>query len=122
MTARIVKQPGPDHPITIEPNPQRVVVKIGDRVIVDTVRALTLREASYGPVQYVPMADVNASLLEASDHMTYCPYKGECSYFSIPEGGVRSVNAVWFYKAPYPAVAAIKDHVAFYPDRVDGLI
>jgi uncharacterized protein (DUF427 family) len=82
---------------------------------------LTLREASYPPVQYIPRRDVDAVLLERTDHATYCPYKGDCTYYSIPLGGERSVNAVWTYEAPYAAVAAIKDHVAFYPDRVDAI-
>jgi uncharacterized protein (DUF427 family) len=82
---------------------------------------LTLREASYPPVQYIPRKDVDTALLERTDHATYCPYKGDCTYYSIPLGGERSVNAVWAYEAPYAAVAAITDHVAFYPDRVDAI-
>jgi len=113
--------PGPDHPITIEPNPARVVVSIAGRVVADTRDALMLREASYPPVQYIPRKDVDVSLLERTSHATYCPYKGECSYYSIPIGGKRSVNAVWSYETPYAAVARIRDHVAFYPDRVDGI-
>jgi uncharacterized protein (DUF427 family) len=114
-----IKHPGPDHPITIEPNHTRVVVSIAGRVVADTRDALTLREATYPPVQYVPLKDVDVSLLERTSHATYCPYKGECSYYSIPVGGERSVNAVWTYESPSPAVAQIKDHVAFYPNRVD---
>jgi uncharacterized protein (DUF427 family) len=116
-----VKTPGPDHPITIERNPARVVVSVGGRVIADTCAALTLREASYAPVHYIPRQDVDMSLLERTDHATYCPYKGDCSYFSIPIGGERSSNAVWTYEAPFAAVARIKDHLAFYPKRVDAL-
>ncbi len=118
---RSIKIPGPDHPITVAPNPARVVVTLGGRTIADTRAALTLREASYPAVQYIPRADVDMSLLERSTHTTYCPYKGECNYFSIPAGGERSVNAVWTYESPYDAVAGIKDHVAFYTDRVDGV-
>jgi uncharacterized protein (DUF427 family) len=113
--------PGPDHPITIEPNPARVVVSIAGRVLADTREALTLREASYPAVQYIPLKDVDVSLLERTSHATYCPYKGECSYYSIPIGGERSVNAVWSYESPFAAVARIREHVAFYPDRVDGI-
>jgi uncharacterized protein (DUF427 family) len=116
-----MKIPGPDHPITIERNPKHVVVKIGDRVIADTRAALALKEASYPVVQYVPRQDVNMALLERTDHTTYCPYKGDASYYSIPLGGARSTNAIWSYEAPYEAVAEIKDHVAFYPDRVDSI-
>lgn len=118
---RSIKIPGPDHPITVAPNPARVVVTLGGHTIADTRAALTLREASYPAVQYIPRADVDMSLLERSTHTTYCPYKGECNYFSIPAGGERSVNAVWTYESPYDAVAGIKDHVAFYVDRVDGV-
>jgi uncharacterized protein (DUF427 family) len=121
MATREIKQPGPDHPITIEANPRRVVVSVSGRVLSDTTDALTLREAGYAPVEYIPLADVDESLLEPSDHETYCPYKGECAYFSVPLGGERSQNAVWTYREPYPAVAAIKDHVAFYPSRVDAI-
>jgi uncharacterized protein (DUF427 family) len=121
MTSRIVKSPGPDHPIAIEPTKGRVTVTVAGRIIADSRRALTLREASYPAVQYIPRGDVEMSLLEATDHATYCPYKGECSYFSIPSGGERAVNAVWSYETPYDAVTEIKDHLAFYPDRVEAL-
>jgi len=114
---RPVKQPGPEHPITIEPNPARVVVRAGERVIADTTRALTLREAGYAPVSYIPLEDVERSLLIPTDHATYCPYKGDASYYTI-DGAERGENAVWEYREPYAAVAAIAGHVAFYPDRV----
>ena len=120
-TAKPIKVPGPDHPITIERNPKRVVITAAGRVVADTRDALILREASYQAVQYVPRKDVNMALLERTEHATYCPYKGDSSYFSIPLGGNRSTNAVWTYEAPYPAVMLIKDHLAFYPDRVDAI-
>ena len=119
--AKPIKIPGPDHPIAIERNPNRVVVRVAGRVVADTSEALTLREASYPAIQYVPRKDVNMMLLERTEHATYCPYKGECAYFSIPSGGDRSTNAVWTYEAPYEAVSPIKDHLAFYPDRVDAI-
>lgn len=121
MTSKPIKIPGPDHPIVIEANPARVVVTLGGAVIADTRNALTLREASYPAVQYIPRKDVDMTLLARTGHATYCPYKGECAYYSIPAGGERSVNAVWTYEAPYAAVEAIKDHVAFYPSRVDAI-
>ena len=121
MTNKPIKIPGPDHPITIERNPSRVVVTLGGKVIADTAHALTLREASYSPVHYVPRKDVDMAALERTQHSTYCPYKGDASYYSIPAGGERSVNAIWTYEAPYEAVAEIRDHVAFYPDRVDSI-
>jgi uncharacterized protein (DUF427 family) len=121
MNARQPRIPGPDHPITLTPNPARVLVRAAGALIADTREALILQEASYPPVQYIPRKDVDMKLLRRTDHTTYCPYKGDCSYYSIPSGGERSVNAVWTYESPYPAVAQIKDYVAFYPGRVDGI-
>ncbi len=116
-----VRIPGPDHPITIEKNGTRIVVKVAGRVIADTKESLTLQEAKYPAVHYIPRKDVDMTLLERTSHQTYCPYKGESAYFSIPAGGERSVNAVWTYEQPYEAVAEIRDHVAFYTDRVDSI-
>jgi len=115
------KAPDSDHPISIERNPARVVVSVAGHVIADTRKALTLREADYSPVQYIPREHVDFTQLEKTDHATYCPYKGDCSYYSVPAGGEKSINAVWTYKNPYHAVAQIKGHVAFYPDRVDEI-
>jgi uncharacterized protein (DUF427 family) len=119
--AKPIKIPGPDHPISIERDTERVIVSVGGRVIADTREALTLSEAHYPAIQYIPRKDVDMTLLEPSDHSTYCPYKGGCSYFSILLGGERSVNAVWSYEAPYAAVTPIKDYLAFYPNRVDAI-
>ncbi len=121
MSAKPVRIPGPDHPITIEPSAERVVVKVAGKVIADSREALSLREATYPPVLYIPRKDVDMTALERTDHATYCPFKGDCSYYSIRAGGERSVNAVWTYEAPYEAVAAIKEHLAFYPNRVDAI-
>ncbi|CAG2153198.1 hypothetical protein LMG31506_04766 [Cupriavidus yeoncheonensis] len=119
--ARPVKIPGKDHPITIERNPSRVVVTVAGKVVADSRNALTLREAGYPAVIYVPREDAEMSLLERTAHATYCPYKGDCAYFSIAAGGERSVNAVWTYESPYEAVAPIRNHLAFYRDRVDTI-
>jgi uncharacterized protein (DUF427 family) len=121
MKTKQIEIPGPDHPISIQRNPARVVVSVAGHVVADTRSALTLREADYSPVQYIPREDVDLSQLERTDHATYCPYKGDCGYYSIPAGGRKSVNAVWSYEDPYPAVAQIKGHVAFYPKRVDEI-
>jgi len=121
MKEKKVMLPGPDHPISIQRNPARVVVSAAGRVIADTGNALTLREADYPAVQYISREDVDFSQLERTDHATYCPYKGECSYYSIPAGEKKSVNAVWSYEDPFPAVAQIGGHLAFYPDRVDEI-
>jgi uncharacterized protein (DUF427 family) len=116
-----MKIPGPDHPITIEPNFNRVVVSVGGRAIADSTHALTLKESSYRPVQYIPREDVDMALLERSRHATHCPYKGDAAYYSVRVNGRGVENAVWTYESPYDAVAAIKGHLAFYPDRVDTI-
>src|SRR5947209_4900428 len=121
MKEKQIKNPGPDHPISIQRNPARVVVSVAGRVIAETCNALALREADYSAVQYIPREDVDLTQLERTDHATYCPYKGDCNYYSIPAGGEKSVNAVWSYEEPFPAVAQIRGHVAFYPDRVDEI-
>lgn len=117
MSSKPIRIPGPDHPITIEPNPGRVIVTLGDRVVADSRNALTLREASYPSVHYIPRADVDMALLEASAHQTYCPYKGDASYFSVRGGDARLTNSVWSYQHPHDAVAGIAGHLAFYADR-----
>ena len=118
MTDKPIRIPGPDHPITIEPSTVRVKVTAGDQIIADTANALVLREANYPAVLYIPREDANLALLSRTDHMTYCPYKGDASYFSLPAGIDKGENAIWTYEAPYDAVAQIKDHLAFYTDRV----
>ena len=122
MKEKQVKLPDPDHPISIQRNPARVVVSVAGRVVADTRNALTLREADYPPVEYIPPEDVDFSQLERTDHATYCPYKGDCSYYSIRAGGKKSVNAVWSYQEPFSAVEQIRGHVAFYPDRIDEIV
>jgi uncharacterized protein (DUF427 family) len=114
--------PGAGHAITIEPSPYAVVATVAGKVIACSARALVLREPSYPPVFYIPRQDIDMTLLQRSDHTTYSPHKGDCAYYSIPAGGERSVNAAWIYEAPFAAVAAIKDHLAFYPDRIDSIV
>jgi uncharacterized protein (DUF427 family) len=117
--SREMKLPGPDHQISIAPSTDRVRVRSGETTIADSNSTLVLHETNYQPVRYIPLADVDRSLLAPSDLTTYCPYKGDASYYSIIADQERGTNAVWSYDQPYPAVAEIKDHVAFYPDRVD---
>jgi uncharacterized protein (DUF427 family) len=121
MNTRPERIPGPDHPISIAPSNRRVVVKVAGQVIADSVSALRLQEASYPAVLYVPRADVDMSKLQRTEQMTYCPYKGDCSYYSIPSGGDKAANAVWSYEKPYASVSSIKEHLAFYPSRVDSI-
>jgi uncharacterized protein (DUF427 family) len=116
-----MREPGPDHPITIEPTPGRVTVRLNGQVIADSSRALTLREASYPPVQYIPREDAAMALLQPTAHRTHCPYKGDAAYYTIAADGRTAANAIWTYEQPFPAVAAIKGHLAFYPNRVDSI-
>lgn len=120
MSSRVQRVPGPDHPIDVKPSKDHVVVRVADRAVADTKRSLSLQEANYPVVHYIPREDVDMSLLERTDHHTYCPYKGDASYYSIPSAGDRGTNAVWTYEHPYDSVASIKDHLAFYSTRVDA--
>jgi uncharacterized protein (DUF427 family) len=100
----------------------RVVARVGAQIVADTTRALTMREASYPPVHYVPLEDVDQTLLTASATQTYCPYKGDASYYGIAAADGERPDAVWSYREPYDAVADIAGHVAFYTDRVDVVV
>jgi uncharacterized protein (DUF427 family) len=111
--------PGPDHPITVAPTGKHVVVKAGGKVIAETDNALTLHESNYPPVHYLPLQDVDADVISPTDHETYCPYKGDASYYSISTVDGELENVIWTYEQPYEAVAEIKDHVAFYPNKVE---
>ena len=113
--------PVPDHPITISPAEGKVRITVAGKIIAESKQALRLKERRYPPVYYLPRSDADMSLLERTTHYTYCPYKGDCSFYSIPIGGENSNNAVWTYENPYEAVADIKDHLAFYPTRVDAI-
>jgi uncharacterized protein (DUF427 family) len=121
MKTKEIKIPGPDHPITITPSKNQVQVTVAGHTIAKSTRTLVLEEKGYPPVYYIPREDADMSLLLRTTHYSYCPYKGDCSYFSIPAGGTKSEYAVWTYEQPYEAVAAIKDHLAFYPTRVDEI-
>jgi uncharacterized protein (DUF427 family) len=116
--SRDVRIPDAAHPITIAPSNDHVVVRDRDRTIADSRSTLVLQEVNYAPVRYIPLADLDRSLLVDSDTTTYCPYKGEASYYSIADAGERGNDAIWFYDQPYPAVSEIEGHVAFYADRV----
>ncbi|GJE61408.1 DUF427 domain-containing protein [Methylobacterium trifolii] len=116
-----MKIPGPDHPIAIAPHPGRVRIVLDGVAVADTQRALSLREASYPAVLYVPRADADLTAFVRSQRTSHCPYKGDAGYFDLVVNGTRRPDAVWSYEDPYPAVAAIKDHLAFYPDRVDAI-
>lgn len=113
-----MKTPGPDHPITITPNPKRVRVSVAGTVIAETDRALILKEARYPVVQYIPREDADPARLVRSDRSTHCPYKGDASYFGIKTDSGVIENAIWSYEQPFPAMADIGNYLAFYPDKV----
>ena len=113
-----MKIPGPDHPITITPNPKRVRVSAGGVTIADTSHALTLKEASYPAVQYIPREDADMAVLSRSERTTHCPYKGDANYFNVTANGKAVDNAVWTYETPFPAMEQITGYLAFYPDKV----
>ena len=113
-----MKIPGPDHPITIKPNPKRVRVLAGGKVVAETIRALTLQESTYPAVQYIPREDADQSLLTKTAHSSHCPYKGDASYYSIKAGDTTLDNAVWSYETPFPAMKEITGYLAFYPHKV----
>jgi uncharacterized protein (DUF427 family) len=119
--AMSMKIPGPDHPITVTPNEKRVRVTFAGTVIADTARALTLKEATYPPMQYIPREDADMDALVRTDHHTHCPYKGDAGYFSIKTGEREAGNAVWSYEQPYPAVAQIAGYLCFYASKVDKI-
>ena len=116
-----IKNPGPDHPIAISPAEGKVRVTVAGRIVAESTRALRLEEKGYPPAYYLPSSDADLSLLIRTMHYTYCPYKGDCTYYSIPFGGTKSENAVWTYENPYEAVSLIKAHLAFFPSRVDAI-
>ena len=116
-----VKIPGPDHPITISPVEGKISVTVAGRIVAESTRALRLKEKGYPAAYYLPRSDADMSLLVRTTHYTYCPYKGDCTYYSIPVGGSRSENAVWTYEQPHEAVSAIREYLAFYPSRVDEI-
>jgi uncharacterized protein (DUF427 family) len=116
-----IRIPGSDHPITISPAEGKIRITVAGKMIAESTRALRLEEKGYPPVYYLPRNDADMSLLVRTTHYTYCPYKGDCTYYSIPIGGTKSEYAVWTYENPYESVASIKRHLAFYPTRVDAI-
>lgn len=120
MSNRPVLEPTAEHPITIEPTKGRVRVRVNGEIVADTDAALQLQESTYAAVQYIPMGDVVQDVLTRTDTSTYCPFKGEASYYSVSTASGDTVeDAIWTYEHPYPAVAAIAGHVAFYPDKAE---
>jgi uncharacterized protein (DUF427 family) len=119
MTSRPVLEPTAEHPITVNPTGKRVVVRVNGEIVADTNEALQLQESTYPAVQYIPVKDVVPDVLTRTDTSTYCPFKGEAGYYSVTTGGGTVDDVIWFYEQPYPAVAAIAGHAAFYPDKAE---
>lgn len=119
MTSRPVLEPTAEHPITVNPTGKRVVVRVNGEIVADTNEALELQESTYPAVQYIPFKDVVPDVLTRTDTSTYCPFKGEAGYYSVTTGGGTVDDVIWFYEQPYPAVAAIAGHAAFYPDKAE---
>ncbi|MFZ1160919.1 DUF427 domain-containing protein [Mycobacterium sp.] len=119
MTSRPVLEPTAEHPITINPTGTRVVVRVNGEVVADSYQALQLQESTYPAVQYIPLKDVAQDRLVHTDTSSYCPYKGEAGYYSVTTAAGTVDDVIWTYEQPYPAVAAIAGHVAFYPDKAD---
>jgi uncharacterized protein (DUF427 family) len=120
MTDRPVLQPTASHPITVEPTGKHVTVRVNGEVVAETDNALTLQESTYPAVQYIPRNDVVQNVLSSSDTTTYCPFKGDASYYTVTTSvGDVVEDAIWTYEQPYPAVADIAGHVAFYPDKAE---
>jgi uncharacterized protein (DUF427 family) len=117
-TTREIKIPGPEHPMSIEPAARPVSVTVEGIRIAESTNALILLEASYPPVYYIPIADIDMRLLDEADSTSYCAYKGDCNYFSVVTPTTTIVDAAWIYRHPYPAAALIAEHIAFYASRV----
>lgn len=116
-----MREPGPNHTISIAPNPKRIRVLVGGVIVAETTRAQTLSEGKLAPVHYIPREDVESDLFDRTEQTSHCPFKGDAAYYTISAGGLVRPNAAWVYEDPYPAAAAIKGHLAFYPNRVDAI-
>jgi uncharacterized protein (DUF427 family) len=111
----------PDHRISTSRTGERVQVTFNGEVIADTRDAIRLEESDYPAVYYVPRKDAKMESLTQTFHRTYCPFKGNASYFTLSSGGRTENNAVWSYETPYDEVSVIKDCLAFYPNKVDSI-
>jgi uncharacterized protein (DUF427 family) len=118
-------QTKPEHRVDLLPETRRVRVTFGGQVVADTTRAVCCEETGHEPVHYIPEKDMRLELMRPTDHKTYCPFKGDCSYWTIEveKGGGRqqSENAVWGYRAPYDEAVGLAGHYAFYKSRVDAI-
>jgi uncharacterized protein (DUF427 family) len=122
MTDRPVLQPSATHPITVTPTGKHVTVRVNGEVVADTTDAVTLQESTYAAVQYIPLSDVVQTALQPSGTTTYCPFKGDASYYHVTAGGDTVEDVIWTYEQPYEAVSDIAGRVAFYPDKAEVVI
>ncbi|MEZ5799563.1 MAG: DUF427 domain-containing protein [Nitratireductor sp.] len=108
----------PGYSITTKAHDGAVVVSFEGTEIARSQNAVLLQEGSYPPVIYLPIEDVNPTLIRRSSHVTHCPYKGEASYWNVEIGEHEIDNALWGYETPYDEMLEIAGLVAFYPGKV----
>jgi len=115
----------PEHRVDLLPETRRVRVTFAGTVIADSTSAIRCEETGHGPVHYIPAKDMRLDLMQPTEHKTYCPFKGDCSYWTIAVDGAggrkQSENAVWGYQAPYDEASGLAGHYAFYNTRVDAV-
>jgi uncharacterized protein (DUF427 family) len=111
-------QRNPDKVITVEPYVGTVSVRVGDTVIASSTNAKVLTEPPYPAAFYIPFADIDFDRLSRTDHSSHCPYKGDASYWSVPAASETGVNAMWAYERPFDEMAEIRNHGAFYANKV----
>ena len=109
----------PSHTLRIDRHVRPVVIRFNGKVVAETRKAISLQEADYNPVAYIPIQDVKGEYLTPSDHVTNCPYKGDAQYWNVEVDGRIAKNAVWRYALPYDEVAELRNYVSFYPGKVD---
>lgn len=109
----------PQYSVDIEAKDVRLRVLAGATVIADTTRAVAVTETKHQPVWYLPLADVDASIITATETSTFCPFKGHASYWTIATADGDLDDAMWSYREPFDECLPLTDYVAFYTDRVD---
>jgi uncharacterized protein (DUF427 family) len=106
----------PDYRVDVSPTDDHIRILHGDRCIADSRRPLKVTESRHQPVWYLPLSDVDPSVIEATDHTSYCPFKGHASYWSVTAGSSRLENSIWGYLSPYRECELLSEHVGFYVD------
>ena len=109
---------GSPHELKWEPAGRRVTAELAGTVVAASDDAFVLHEGRLPPVFYFPLQDINAEVLERTDHSSHCPFKGDASYWSVVVDGTRAENALWAYENPIENAPYLKGYGAFYTDRV----